>query len=53
MEEEEVLFELNNITEKALTLDKSNFIHSGWFRFELYNGDQLVERHRFYVPKDF
>jgi hypothetical protein len=53
MDSDEVLFELNDIRDKALTLDKANFIHSGWFRFELYNGDQLVERHRFYVPKDF
>lgn len=47
------LFEIKNIRETALTLDKSNFHHGGWFRFELYNEDDLVERHRFYLAKDF
>lgn len=47
------LFELKDIKEKSLTLDKANFVHAGWFTFELYNDNKLVERHKFYVPKDF
>lgn len=47
------LFEIKNIKETALTLDKANFYHAGWFRFELYNDDKLVERHKFYLAKDF
>ncbi|MBD0331580.1 MAG: hypothetical protein ICV66_02900 [Chitinophagaceae bacterium] len=47
------LFELKNIKEPALTLDKANFYHAGWFNFELYNNDKLVERHKFYLEKDF
>ena len=47
------LFELKDIKEKSLTLDKANFVHAGWFTFELYNDDKLVERHKFYLPKDF
>ena len=47
------LFELKNVKEPALTLDKSNFFHAGWFKFELYNDDKLVERHKFYLAKDF
>src|SRR5690606_23906047 len=30
------LFEINDIKEHIFTLDKSNFMHAGWFRFELF-----------------
>lgn len=52
-EDNNFLFELKNIKESALTLDKTNFIHSGWFRFELYDDDKLVEKNKFYLPKEF
>ena len=52
-EDETLLFELKNIKEPALTLDKTNFLHAGWFKFELYNDDKLVEKNRFYLAKDF
>lgn len=47
------LFELKNIKEPALTLDKTNFIHAGWFRFELYNDEKLIEKNKFYLAKEF
>ena len=47
------LFELKNIREPALTLDKSNFLHAGWFKFELYNDEKLVEKNKFYLASDF
>jgi len=52
-EDETLLFELKNIKEPALTLDKTNFLHAGWFKFELYNDEKLVEKNRFYLAKDF
>ena len=52
-ENDDFLFELKNIRESGLTLDKSNFIHAGWFKFELYHEDQLVEKNKFYLSKDF
>jgi len=52
-EDETFLFELKNIRESALTLDKTNFLHAGWFKFELYNDEKLVEKNRFYLAKDF
>ncbi len=52
-EDETFLFEIRNIKETALTLDKTNFIHAGWFRFELYNDDQLVEKNKIYLAKEF
>lgn len=52
-ENDDFLFELKQIKETGLTLDKANFLHSGWFKFELYNDDKLVERNRFYLTREF
>lgn len=52
-EDDSFLFELKNIKEPALTLDKTNFIHSGWFKFELYNDEKLVEKNKFYLAREF
>lgn len=52
-EDESFLFELKNIKQSGLTLDKANFMHAGWFNFELYNDEKLVEKHKFYLSKDF
>ncbi len=47
------LFELKDIKESSLMLEKSNFYHSGWFKSELYENEKLVEKNRFFIPKDF
>lgn len=47
------LFEIKNIKQSGLTLDKTNFLHAGWFNFELYNNEKLVEKHKFYLAKEF
>jgi hypothetical protein len=47
------LFEIANVKESPLILDKSSFIHAGWFLFELYEDNKLKEKNRFYLPKDF
>ena len=47
------LFELKPVKETALTLDKANFYRAGWYLFELYNDEKLVERHKFYLSKEF
>lgn len=47
------LFEIRHVKDAFLTLDKSNFLHAGWFWFELYEEGKLKEKHRFYIPKDF
>lgn len=52
-EDDSFLFEIKNIRETGITLDKANFIHAGWFRFELYNDGKLVEKNRFYLAKEF
>jgi hypothetical protein len=52
-EDDSFLFEIKNIKETGLTLDKTNFLHAGWFKFELYNDEKLVEKNKFYLAKDF
>ncbi|HEX9513828.1 MAG TPA: hypothetical protein VF939_25230 [Puia sp.] len=48
-----LLFELLEIKDTSLILDKSNFLHAGWFRFELYDGEQLKEKNKLFIPKEF
>ena len=52
-EEDVPLFELKEIKEREFKIDKSNFYHAGWFRFELYEDDKLIEKHKFQLEKDF
>jgi len=47
------LFELKDIKERDFKLDKTNFYHAGWFWFELYEEGKLMEKHKFYLEKDF
>jgi len=47
------LFEIAHVAESPLILDKANFVHSGWFQFELYEDNKLKEKNKLFVPKDF
>lgn len=47
------LVEIKEIKDTSLILDKTNFVHSGWFRFELYEDGKLKEKNKLYIPKDF
>lgn len=48
-----LLFELSAIKAPSLILDKSNFLHAGWFKFELYEDGQLKEKNKLFIPKEF
>jgi hypothetical protein len=52
-EDNNLLFELKEIKETDFKIDKTNFYHAGWFKFELYENGKLLEKHRFYLEKDF
>jgi hypothetical protein len=52
-DDETFLFELKDIKERAFRIDKTDFYHAGWFRFELYEDGKLIEKHKFYLEKDF
>ena len=47
------LFEIKEIKQSPLIVDKTNFVHAGWFRFELYEDGILKEKNKFFIPKDF
>ena len=51
-EGEKPVIELNKLPENFLTLEKVNFLHAGWFYYEIYDKGKLVEKNRFYLPKD-
>lgn len=51
-EDHNELFEIKEVKEPAIILDKTNFMRSGWFRFELYEDGKLKEKHKFFIPKD-
>ncbi len=46
------LFELKKIIEDYLIIEKVNFKHTGWFRFELYENGELLEDNKFFISKD-
>lgn len=52
-EDDSFLFELKNIKERTFKLDKANFFHAGWFKFELYEDGKMIEKHCFYLQKEF
>ena len=47
------LFELKDVKERTIKIDKSSFYHSGWFRFELYEKNKIIEKHKFFLEKEF
>jgi hypothetical protein len=47
------LFELKDIKERNFKLDKTSFYRSGWFKFELYEDGKLIEKNKFFLPKEF
>lgn len=47
------LFELKDLKKPVYMLDKSTFIVSGWYKFEIMESGKLVEKNQFYIPKEF
>ncbi len=52
-EDNSPVFEIKQVKETPTIVDKVNFLHAGWFRFELYENGEIKEKHRLYIPKDF
>ena len=51
-EGEKPLFELNRIKEDFLILEKVNFLHAGWFYFEISENGKTLEKNKFFISKD-
>lgn len=46
------IFQLNRLREELLIVEKVNFIHSGWFNYEVFESGQLMTRDKVFIPKD-
>ncbi len=46
------LFRINRLKEHELIMDKANFKKSGWYDFELYKNNELIEKNKFFLQKD-
>lgn len=51
-ENEKLVFELNNIKDEFLVIEKVNFRHSGMFRYEILEDGIVIEKNSVFVPKD-
>jgi hypothetical protein len=47
------VFRIKQLKQDKLVLEKSNFLHAGWFFFELFEDDTIIEKNKFYLDKDF
>lgn len=47
------LFSIKHFTDSPLMLDKADFIHAGWFVFDLMEDGKLKERNKIFIQKDF
>jgi hypothetical protein len=46
------VLEVKDIKDPMLIIDKTNFGHAGWFRFELYEDGKLKEKNKLLIPRD-
>ena len=51
-EQDKEIFKLSRLPEEFLIIEKVNFVHSGWFRFELFENGELLEKNKFFIAKD-
>ena len=51
-ENDQFLFELTKLKEEYLIVEKVNFVHAGWFHFELFENGKMLEKNKFYIGKD-
>lgn len=48
-EADALLFEVRDIRESPLIVEKVNFVHAGVFQYELYRDNSLIERRHFRI----
>lgn len=51
--EHKELFKLKQILHPKLTFEKANFIKAGWYYFELFENEKLIEKNKFLLESDF
>ncbi len=51
-EDYKLLFEIKNPPDDYFILEKVNFIRGGWYQFEIYKNDLLLEENKFYISSE-
>lgn len=51
-ENDELVFEIKLIREESLVIERYNFLRSGWFFYHLFDDGLLIEKHKFYIPRE-
>jgi hypothetical protein len=46
------VFTLDHITEPYLIVERANFIHAGWYHYQLFDGNTEVEKYKFFITKE-
>jgi hypothetical protein len=46
------ILEVKDIRDAMLIIDKTNFGHTGWFKFELYEDGKLKEKNKLLIPRE-
>jgi hypothetical protein len=47
------LFEIKEVKEPFLILEKAIFLHSGWFNFEIYESGKPYEKWNLFIPLNY
>lgn len=47
-----MIFELKNLRENYLIIEKVYFGKSGWYTFEIYDRGKLIEKNKVFIPQD-
>ncbi len=51
-EDYKLIFEIKNPPDDYFVIEKVNFTHGGWYQFEIYKNDYLLEENKFYISSD-
>lgn len=46
------LFEIKNLVDEYLIIEKVNFGHAGWYAFEIFRNGLLFEENKFFISKE-
>ena len=52
-EDRSPLFEIRDVRDAVLLLDKANFMEAGWYLFEIYEDGKLLEKNKLFIGRDF
>jgi hypothetical protein len=51
-EDYKLLFEIKNPPDDYFVVEKVNFVRAGWYQFEIYKNDYLLEENKFYISAE-